>query len=148
MDDSADQENNSTYFPESTLYLFAFFLYDSVEAGGYSGLKCRGERTMTVIAILLIVVFALYIFRNYWWLLLKAKWVGIETDASICRIEKDKRYSDGAEYPRRFFYVSFLRQDGLQTEARLLNPKGALLIGDKVRIRYLEEKTDCAILIR
>ena len=103
---------------------------------------------MTVIAILLIVAFIAYIFRNYWWWLFRAKRDGIETDAYICRIEKDKRFSDGAEYPRRFFYVSFLRQDGLQTEARLLNPKGALRIGDQVRIRYLEEKNDCAVLIR
>ena len=103
---------------------------------------------MTVIAILLIVVFAAYIFRNYWWWLFKAKWYGIETDAYISRIEKDKRFSDGADYPRRFFYVSFPRQDGLQTEARLLNPKGALLVGDKVRIKYLEEKNDCAVLVR
>ena len=102
---------------------------------------------MTVIAVLLILLFTAYIFRNYWHTLIKAKWNGIETDAYISRIEEDKRMADGADFPRRFFYVIVPRQDGLQAEARLLNPNGALQIGDKVRIRYLEEKNDCAVLI-
>lgn len=102
---------------------------------------------MTIIAVLMILLFAAYIFRNYWYRLIKAKWYGIETTAYISRIEEDKKTADGADFTRRFFYVRFSRQDGLQNEARLLNPKGALQIGDKVRIRYLEEKNDCAVLI-
>ena len=116
-------------------------------ADRYHGLNDIGERNMTVIAVLLILLFTAYIFRNYWHTLIKAKWNGIETDAYISRIEEDKRMADGADFPRRFFYVIFPRQDGLQAEARLLNPNGALQIGDKVRIRYLEEKNDCAVLI-
>ena len=102
---------------------------------------------MTVVAILLILLFAAYILRNYWWWLIKAKWYGTETDAYVSWIEETNRISYGAEYPRRFFYVKYLRQDGLQTDARLLNPKGPLQIGDKVRIRYLEEKNDCAVQV-
>ena len=102
---------------------------------------------MTVVAMLLVLLFAAYLFRNYWWRLIKAKWYGTETDAYISRIEEDKRIADGAEFSRRFYYVRFARQDGLQNEARLLNPKGPLMAGDKIRIRYLEEKNDCAVQI-
>ena len=102
---------------------------------------------MIYIAVILILVFAAYLCRNYWWVLVKAKWAGIETDACVSRIEEDKRTADGAEYPRRFIYVNFSRQDGVRSEARLLNPKGALMVGDKIRIRYLEEKNDCAVQI-
>ena len=93
---------------------------------------------MIYVAFILILLFAAYLCRNYWWPLVKAKWDGIETDARVSRI---------AEYPRRFVYVSFSRQDGVQNEARLLNPKKALMVGDTVRIRYLEEKNDCAVQI-
>ena len=103
---------------------------------------------MTMIAMLMILLFAAYIFKNYWWLLIKAKRHGIETNAYVSRIEEVTRTSKGAEYPRRFFYVIYHRQDGLQTEARLLNPKRPFSIGDKIRISYLEDKTDCAVQIR
>ena len=109
--------------------------------------ECLRRIIMTMVAIFLILLFAAYIFSNYWWWLWKAKWQGIETNAYISRIEENKRTSDGAEFPRRFFYVRFFRQDGLQTEARLLNPKGVLMIGDEIRIRYLEEKNDFAVQI-
>ena len=103
---------------------------------------------MSIIAVGLALIFLSYIYRNYWWLLLKAKQVGVETDAVVSRIEKDKRSADGADYPRTFYYVAFPRQDGLPTEARLLNPKGPLEVGSRLRIKYLEEKNDCAVLIR
>lgn len=102
---------------------------------------------MIYVAVILILLFAAYLCRNYWWPLVKAKWDGIETDARVSRIEEGKRTANGAEYPRRFVYVSFSRQDGVQNEARLLNPKKALMVGDTVRIRYLEEKNDCAVQI-
>ena len=46
------------------------------------------------------------------------------------------------ESPRLFYDVSFRTPDGLQNEARLLNPKGFLEVGSRLRIRYLPEK-DC-----
>ncbi len=95
---------------------------------------------MTIAAILLVLLFAAYIFRNYWGLLLKAKWYGKETDAYVSRIEEDKRTAAGADYPRRFFYMRFFGKDGLETEARLLNPKGSLTAGEQIRIRYLEDR--------
>jgi len=105
---------------------------------------------MTVIAVVMVLVFLLYIFRNYWWLMLKIRRYGIETDATVCRIEKGKQvaYGSATEYPRTFYYVVYQRRDGLPTEARLLNPIGSLNIGSRLRIKYLEEKSDCAVLIQ
>ena len=101
-----------------------------------------------MIAVSMVLLFLIYIFRNYYWVLLKARRDGIETDASVCRIEKKKRtdYGSAKEYSVAFYYVVFRRQDGLQTEARLLNPKGILNVGSRIRIKYLEEKNDCAVL--
>ncbi|MBR2822284.1 MAG: hypothetical protein IKE24_01145 [Clostridia bacterium] len=105
---------------------------------------------MTMIAIGMVLAFLLYIFKNYWWLMLKIRQYGVETDATVCRIEKGKQvaYGSATEYPRTFYYVVYQGRDGLPTEARLLNPKTPLNRGDGVRIKYLEEKNGCAVLIQ
>ena len=36
-----------------------------------------------------------------------------------------------------YYYVRFQKNDGLETEARLLNPNKKLTLGSHVRIRYL-----------
>lgn len=105
---------------------------------------------MTVIAVGMVLAFLVYIFRNYWWLMLKASRYGIEADAAVSRIEKGKQvayYCSAEEYHRTFYYVVFQRQDGLLTEARLLNPRGPLNVGSRIKIKYLKEKNDCAVLI-
>ena len=102
---------------------------------------------MFKIAIVLVVLIAAFFFRNYWWRLIKTKWFGIETDALVSRIEAYTSSVGGSEeYPRRFYYVSYQTQGGLQNEARLLNPKPVLGIGSKIRIRYPDEKADYAVL--
>ena len=101
---------------------------------------------MNIVAVGIVLLFAAYIFWNYNWRIMKAKWYGTETDAYVSRIEKEVRTSQGVDYPRRFFYVIFQEQNGLETEARLLNPKGLLVEGDRVRIRYLPEKSEYAVL--
>ena len=103
---------------------------------------------MSTVALALVLLFGVYIFRNYWWRIIQAKRYGIETDARVCRIESDKRYADGAQYPRRFYYVSFQTENGLQNEARLLNPEGSLSAGSKVRIRYLADSAQYAVLTK
>ena len=104
---------------------------------------------MEMIAIGMVLLFLIYIYRNYWGLMLKARRYGRETDAAVCRIEYVKRRAspgNAQEFPMTFYYVVFHRQDGLETEARLLNPRGPLNVGSRIRIRYLEEKNDCAVL--
>lgn len=79
---------------------------------------------------------------------MNAKKDGIETDAVVSHIEREVRTSNGAEFPRQFFYAVFLTQDGLKNEARLLNPKKTLCVGDRIRVRYSPEKKDVAYLVK
>ena len=54
---------------------------------------------------------------------------------------------DGAEYPMKYYYVRFQRYDGLETEARLMNPNKKLKIGSRVRIRYVPGREEIATLM-
>ena len=101
---------------------------------------------MMKIAIFLVFIFAIYCFRNYWWRILKARWRGTETDAYVSRIEKEVRSAGGESYPMCFYYVIFQTQDNPQNEARLLNPIRRLETGSRIRVKYLPEKADYAVL--
>ncbi len=103
---------------------------------------------MTAFASILVLCFTAYIFRNYWLWLIKARIFGIETDASVSRIEEDVQTAAGAEYPRRYVYVTFQTRNGLKNEARLLNPAGTMIAGERLRIRYSPEKAEYAVFIR
>ena len=104
---------------------------------------------MTVVAFILIAVFVAYFFRSYIWPFAQAKWYGTEADAVVSRIEKDVRSTGGTDYATcyYYYYVTFQTESGLQNEARLLNPKKQLTIGDRVRVRYLTKSNDCAVLM-
>ncbi len=101
---------------------------------------------MDVVAIVLIILFAGYVIRNYSWRLVQAKRYGTETEAVVSRIERDVRTADGAEFPRSFYYVTFQTRNGLQNEARLLNPDTPLDVGTRVKVKYLPEKNAFAVL--
>ena len=103
---------------------------------------------MDTIALIMVLIFGVYVFRNDGWRMIRARRDGIETNAYVSRIEEDKKASDGADYYRRFYYVSFRTGNGLPNEARLLNPKGPLVTGSTVRIKYLAEKPDYAVLTK
>ncbi len=103
---------------------------------------------MTVVALILVGLFVRYIYRNYWGRMLAAKWYGTETDATVSRIERNVLRFRGEEYPVYNCYVRFVRQDGLENEARLLNPKRTLAQGSRIRVRYLPEKNDVAVMRR
>jgi hypothetical protein len=103
---------------------------------------------MTVVALILVGLFVRYIYRNYWGRILAAKWYGTETDATVSRIERNVLRFRGEEYPVYNCYVCFLRQDGLENEAKLLNPKKNLAPGSRIRVRYLPEKIDVAVMRR
>lgn len=100
---------------------------------------------MLYIALFMVLLFAIYVLRTYWWQY-TAKWYGIETDASVSWIEKQVGTSQGGEYVMRHYYVRFLKADGRENEARLLNPKKQLLPGTRIRIRYLPERDNYAVL--
>ena len=103
---------------------------------------------MNTIAMIMVLVFGIYVFKNDGWRIIQAKRYGIETDACVSRIVEDKKASDGADYYRRFFYVTFRTTDGLQNEARLINPKGGLVTGSTIKVKYLPEKNDYAVMTK
>ena len=102
---------------------------------------------MTIVAILIVLCFARLVLRTYKWQYL-AKCGGTETDAAVSWIEECTRTAaGGATYVFRYYYVRYIRVDGLETEARLLNPKKRLLVGSRLRIRYLPERSEVAVLM-
>ena len=102
---------------------------------------------MYTFALIVVALLAALFFRFFFWRLIKTKWYGIETDAVVSRIEAYTSSVGGSEeYPRRFYYARYQTRNGLQNEARLLNPKPGLGIGSKIRIKYPDEKADYAVL--
>ena len=75
------------------------------------------------IALIMVAGFAVYVFRNYWWRIIRARRDGTETEAVVDRIEEIVKTSDGAEYRMRNYYVLFRTEDGLENEeiAQILN---------------------------
>ena len=78
-----------------------------------------------------------------------AKLNGVDAEAYVSWIEHVVRYGarDGAQYPMTYYYVRFQRYDGLETEARLMNPNKKLKIGSHVRIRYVPGREEIATLM-
>lgn len=100
---------------------------------------------MTIVVIALILLIAGIILGAFRWEY-RARIYGTETDACVSRIEEDVKTADGADYVRHFYYVLYRNRDGLETEARLVNPKKQLAVGSRIKIRYLPEKDNTAVL--
>ena len=102
---------------------------------------------MNVVAVSLVILFLAYVFKNYWWRIIQARSYGMDADAVVSRIEEEVRYKGGQHYAARYhyYYVTFQTQNGLENEAKLLNPKGKLQPGDHVKIRYIPEKNGYAV---
>ena len=103
---------------------------------------------MNTIAMLMVLAFGIYVFRNDGWRIIQARRNGIETDARVSRIEEVKKAADGADYYMHYYYVCFETKNGLMNEARLLNPKRSLAAGSTIRVKYLEEQNDYAVLTK
>ena len=106
---------------------------------------------MFSVAVSMMLLFAAWAFRNYWWRMIKTKRYGMETEASVSRVENRivAGYGGGI-YGRSFpvfdCYVSFRTEDGRQVEFRLLNPKKYLEPGSPIRIKYLSRTLDYAVM--
>ena len=103
---------------------------------------------MMNIAIAMVGIFAFFIIRTYVWQY-NAKLNGVDAEAYVSWIEHVVRYGarDGAQYPMTYYYVRFQRYDGLETEARLMNPNKKLMMGSHVRIRYVPGREEIATLM-
>ena len=107
---------------------------------------------MTVVAIIFVLVFAGYVFKNDGWRIYKTNRYGTEVEASVNRIEKISMRASGtgcaayADFSCYRFYVTFQAENGLPYEARLLNPKKRLTEGSRIRIKYLDDQSADAVL--
>lgn len=97
---------------------------------------------VVVAAILSFVIFM--IIRNN-----KIRKNGIETDAVISRIEESESIdSEGGVDVSYTHYVTYRTPDGQEVEAVLNHVSRRTYVGDLVRIKYLPEKPNYALLVK
>ena len=103
---------------------------------------------MTGIVVTIVGILAFFVVRTYIWQY-NAKLNGVEAEANVSLIQHEALHThpNGIKYPTTYYYVRFQGNDGMETEARLLNPKKELAVGSHVRIRYLPWREDVATLM-
>lgn len=103
---------------------------------------------MTGVAIAIVGIFAFFVIRTYLWQY-NAKLNGVDAEAYVSLIQHEALHThpNGRKYPMTYYYVRFQKADGLETEARLLNPNKKLTVGSRVRIRYLPWRDNVATLM-
>ena len=103
---------------------------------------------MMSIAIIMVGILAFFVIRPYIWQY-NAKLNGVDAEAYVSLIQHEVLHThpNGRTYPTTYYYVRFQKDDGLETEARLLNPNKKLTVGSHVRIRYLPWRADIATLM-
>ena len=103
---------------------------------------------MTCIALTMVGILAFFVIRTYIQQY-NAKLNGVDAEAYVSLIQHEALHThpNGRTYPVTYYYVRFQKDDGLETEARLLNPKKKLTVGSYVRIRYLPWRADIATLM-
>ena len=78
----------------------------------------------------------------------KVKKEGIEADAFVSRIDvEESTDSDGMTSTTEKYFVRYTGQDGKQIEARLANPRKGLVMGDRIKVKYLPEKPKYAVMV-
>lgn len=78
----------------------------------------------------------------------KVRKEGIEADAFVSRIDvEESTDSDGMTSTTEKYYVRYTGQDGKLVEARLANPKKGLVMGDRIKVKYLAEKPKYAVMV-
>ena len=100
---------------------------------------------MTYIAVFLVLLFAYYVLRTYIWQY-KATCNGTETDAVVSWIEKSVRSAQGESFTYYYYHARYRKENGQEAEAILWNPKKELAAGSRIRIRYLPQKDQYAVL--
>ena len=101
---------------------------------------------MTTIALIFVALYLTPVFKSYIRQFNTQRY-GTEADACVSYIDETVSTGGyGHQYIWRSYYVRFLKEDGQVTEAKLINPKKNLHRGSKIRIRYIPDKTDCAVL--
>ena len=96
-----------------------------------------------IILVAIIVIIILSIMQTN-----KVKKEGIEADAFVSRIDvEESTDSDGMTSTTGKYFVRYTGQDGKQIEARLANPRKGLVMGDRIKVKYLPEKPKYAVMV-
>ena len=126
------------------------FRYNNDAEAACSGLlnnmKLFTTRFFSSLSLIIVLFFARLVLRTYWWQY-DAMQNGTETDAFVSWIEETTMWGYGGDYVWHSYYVRFWNEDGLETEARLLNPGKKLKKGSRVRIRYIPGHEEIAALM-
>lgn len=78
----------------------------------------------------------------------KVKRDGTEADAFVSRIDVDESIdSDGMTTTTRKYFVRCTGQDGKLGKARLVNPRKGLVMGDRIKVKYLPESPKYAVMV-
>ena len=78
----------------------------------------------------------------------KIKRDGIEADAYVARVDvEESTDSDGMTSTTEKYFVRYAGQDGKEVEARLANPRKGLVMGDRLKIKYLPEKPKFVVMV-
>lgn len=74
---------------------------------------------------------------------------GVEADAVVSRIEEEQSVSSegGVDYTYTH-YVTYRNPQGETVEAKLNHAPGRTRVGDRVKIKYMPEKPNFAVLIK
>ena len=77
----------------------------------------------------------------------KVKQDGIEADAFVARVDvEESTDSDGMTSTTEKYTVRYTGQDGKAVEARLANPRKGLVMGDRIKVKYLPEKPKYVVM--
>ena len=100
------------------------------------------------VAIAITGIFSFYFVRTYIWQY-NAKLNGFDAGAYVSLIQHEALHThpNGRKFPITYYYVRFQKDNGSETEARLLNPNNKLTVGSRVRIRYLPWHEEVATLM-
>ena len=103
---------------------------------------------MMSIAIIMVGILAFFVIRPYIWQY-NAKLNGVDAEAYVSLIQHEalRSHHGARKYPMTYYYVRFQKDDGLETEVRLLYPNNKLTVGRHVRIRFLPWREDVATLM-
>lgn len=78
----------------------------------------------------------------------KVKQEGIEADAFVSRVDEDEYTdSDGMTTTTKKYIVRYTTRDGKQIETQLANPRKGLVMGDRIKVKYMAENPKYAVMV-
>lgn len=98
-----------------------------------------------IIVIVFVAAVGLYVgYKN-----LYTKKNGIETEATVTRIEEETQADSDGISTTYMYYVRYTTAEGQSQDAQITNPGfKRLKVGDQIKIKYLPEKPNAVVWIK